>query len=400
MIRLYVDILTNRITGYNRIAGKGFSRDAILLADSELEKLHTILEKELYYIDGEITEGGTSKDEFSEESGKLELECTELRRKVDHEQALFVDSLIAGMKAEDAARIAKQNRDALEASEQKLEQITRQREEKAKQAAVEKFEKEEQGIKYKYFLSMVTIVRDENNYLEEWIRYHIEELGFDHFYIYDNESAVPVQEYLEKAGFLHLDKVTVISWPTSENSQQDSHNDFLEKYSLETKWFLAADPDEYVVAGSRGLTELLQENGRYSTIQCLWKCFNANGQSVRSGEPDMLRFTQEVEWDYGINKGKYFAQSNRVESFRNYIPKARLGTDCLDYRDEKIKDFFRLNHYYTRSFEEWVQKMARGTAVPYAGRNFREFFKLNPDMAYLDTGEDYRQKYGPGAGMA
>ena len=64
MIRLYVDILTNRITGYNRIAGKGFSRDAILLADSELEKLHTILEKELYYIDGEITEGGTSKDEI------------------------------------------------------------------------------------------------------------------------------------------------------------------------------------------------------------------------------------------------------------------------------------------------------------------------------------------------
>lgn len=397
MIRLYVDILTNRITGYNRIAQEGFCRDAIRIADKELEKLNAFMEKEFYYIDGEIIEGSVApKDGCSEESG--ELEYMELREKVDCEHKIFMDNLISGMKAEEAAGIAKKNRDALEAAEKQREQRNGQQKEKTKQAVIEKFEKEERGIDYKYFLSMVTIVRDENDYLEEWIRYHIEELGFEHFYIYDNESAVPVRKYLEKADFPHLDKVTVINWPTSENSQQDSHNDFLEKYSLETKWFLAADPDEYVVAGSRTLKEILQENGQYSTIQCLWKCFNANGHRTKSDEPDMLRFTEEAEWDYGVNKGKYFAQSNRVESFRNYIPKARPGTDCLDYRDEKIKDFFRLNHYYTRSFEEWIQKMARGTAVPYARRNFREFFELNPDMACLDTGEDYRQEYGPGKG--
>ena len=62
-------------------------------------------------------------------------------------------------------------------------------------------EEEKKDIAYKYFLSMVTVIRDENDYIEEWIRYHIEELGFEHFYLYDNESSIPAKRYLEDTGF-------------------------------------------------------------------------------------------------------------------------------------------------------------------------------------------------------
>lgn len=397
MIQLYVDIVTNKITGYNCVVSSDYSRDSILVEDTELEKLKDFLIKEFYFVDGEIIEGNDAiKDVYSIQLNNINQQLLELQAKVDKEYTIFLDNIISGMDMQQAASISEQNRAALEEIKNQKTELENAHGEEIKRAAVNLMEQEEQGIDFKHFLSMVTIVRDENDYLEEWIRYHIEDMGFDHFYIYDNESAVPVKEYLENAGFPYMEQITVINWPTSGNSQKDSHNDFLKNYSLETKWFLAADPDEYIVIHSsdRTLKQFLSENGHYSTIQCLWKCFNANGHVEQSKETDMVRFTQEVEWDYGKNKGKYFAQSNRVERFTNYTPSARHDTKTLTFLDDSVKEFFQLNHYYTRSYEEWIRKIERGTAVPYAKRKFAEFFELNPELVYLNAGRSEEQKYG------
>lgn len=392
MVELYVDIVTNKITGYNRIIPKD-AMDCILVDEKELQKLKGFPGKSYYYMDGEIVEKEDLEGSFFWELGSLDLEYAKLHGDVSNEQKVFMDNILAGVAMEQAAQIAKQNRENLLGLEKQREVLVESHQKASMEAILNQFEEEEVKIDYKYFLSMVAVVRDENDYLEEWIRYHIEEMGFDHFYLYDNESETSVQEYLEGAGFQHLDKVTVVPWATSGNTQQDSHKHFLEEYSSETKWFLAADPDEYVVLknDSKPLKRFLEENSAHSAIECIWHHFNANGQEKKTEGTDMERFTEEVDWVYGKGRGKRFAQSNRVKSFTNYRPHMRFGMPV-----ENEKDFFQLNHYYTRSYEEWMQKMARGTVVPYAKRRFSEFFELNPDMAYLDTGEDYKQEYGPG----
>ena len=43
------------------------------------------------------------------------------------------------------------------------------------------------------YLALCCIVKDENMFLKEWLAYHAL-LGVEHFYIYDNMSAVPVRE--------------------------------------------------------------------------------------------------------------------------------------------------------------------------------------------------------------
>lgn len=397
MIQLYLDKLTNKILGYNTVVPKGISKNLILVDDEYLTEIKDLINKNLYYVDGEIIEDNDKKNILLEQINDLNEKIFEFQDKVNNEYKLFMDNIISGMSLEDASEISRGNREQLEALKREKDVLDKQREDETKKAIMQKLEKEEEKIQYKYFLSMLTIVRNENDYLEEWIRYHIEELGFEHFYIYDNESSVPVRTYLEENNFKYLDKLTIIDWQTSENSQQDSHNDFLEKYSTETKWVFPADPDEYIVLKEEGksLRTFLEENSKYSSVQCLWKCFNANGYTDKNDEPDMVRFTQEVKWNYGVNKGKYFAQSNRINNFTNYVPNPRYDTDTLNFKSDTVKDFFQLNHYYTRSYEEWVEKINRGTCVPYAKRSYSEFFELNPDLKYLDTGEVKFQEYCP-----
>ncbi|MCL2797815.1 MAG: glycosyltransferase family 2 protein [Firmicutes bacterium] len=42
----------------------------------------------------------------------------------------------------------------------------------------------------KYDCSICLIIRDESEYLEEWLRWHIGQ-GVEHFYIYDHDSKIP-----------------------------------------------------------------------------------------------------------------------------------------------------------------------------------------------------------------
>ena len=45
------------------------------------------------------------------------------------------------------------------------------------------------------YLSLCLICKDENDYLPEWLDYHIL-MGVDRFYIYDNESRISLRESL------------------------------------------------------------------------------------------------------------------------------------------------------------------------------------------------------------
>ena len=399
MVQLYLDAVTGRITGYNTIIPYGYV-DENLVGDGILPSLAGLAGGQaLYYADGQVTgtapaigDGGLC--------GELEAvnrEIAGLAARAGTGNKAFMDNIIGGMSLEEAREAAAKDREELQKLEGRRDILGQEYKELACSIADRRFQQEEERAGWEYFLSMATVVRDENGYLEEWVRYHIEQVGFEHFYIYDNESSVPVKDYLESVNFKYMDRLTIIPWGTSRATQEDSHNHFLKNYAQGTKWFLAADPDEYVYIkdGSRTLREFLEANSQYATIKCLWRHFNANGQVSKTAGTDMERFTQETGWEGWKHGGKKFAQSNRVSRFRSYVPVERMGARALGYGDGAAKDFFQLNHYVTRSWEEWQQKIRRGSSNPGYRRKLSMFFELNPDMAYLDTGEDMEQGYGP-----
>ena len=50
---------------------------------------------------------------------------------------------------------------------------------------------------------------------------------------------------------------------------------------------------------------------------------------------------------------------------------------------ENIYPRVKINHYMTRSYQDWVEKMSRGSSDPVFKRKFNTFFGYNPDMMYL-----------------
>lgn len=400
MIELFVDILNNKILGYNSsiIDEKRKFPNRHIIDNPELEKyiIQNIASKGLFYSNGEIIEKDIDDSEDESELKALSDRKAQLQALVDNEHKILMDNILSGMTLEEASFISKNNRDTLKALDDKIVELENKIQDSRSAEMNSRFEQEESSIDYKYFLSMVTIVRDENDYLAEWIRYHIEEMGFDHFYIYDNESSVPVEKFLQSIDFKYLDKLTIIDWKTSNQSQEDSHNDFLENFRNETRWFIGMDPDEYITLKNSGQTliDFLKAHLNCATIKCLWKHYNANGHETKTDEPDMVRFTQETDWEDWKHGGKKFAQSNRIGGFYSYVPVPKEYTINLDYENEEVQDFFQLNHYYTRSYEEWVQKIKRGSSNPNFRRKYSDFFELNPDMKHLDIGEDYEQGYG------
>ena len=398
MIEIYIDILTDKIIGYNdTIQPKPiYSKNRIVIDnfDDELFIKQHIYSGNLYFVD----ERPVLLNKKEKDTKTLELfdELSTIENLVDNEQKVFMDNIISGMDINEASKISRENRTRLKELKSMIDNQTNDDEERRRKKMTEMLVEEEKDIVYPYFLSMITIVRDENDYLEEWIRYHIEEMGFDHFYIYDNESQVSVETYLKSVNFKYLDKITIVEWETSEKSQEDSHNHFLETFRDETKWFMEMDPDEYIVLKNDGktLVEFLNDHSEYSTIKCLWKHFNANGHVTKSNEPDMIRFTQDTTWDDYKHGGKYFALTHRIERFYSYVPIPYQYTPTLGHESKDVQEFFQLNHYYTRSYEEWVQKIKRGSSNPRFFRRYSDFFELNPDMKYLDTGENFAQTYG------
>lgn len=396
MIQLFIDYATNKILGYNTIIPQDII-DVVLVEDENLDKLSNIdIFDNLYYENGSVIEKDET-DTIYNELKELLTEEAKLSDLVNNENKIFMDNILNDVSIEDAKNVIKENRKKLDGLKTRKKEFENNYMIKRNDTVISKFISEEESIENKYFLSIITTVRDENEYLEEWITYHADIFGVEHFYIYDNESKISVREYLESIQFKYLDKVTVIDWKTSAHTQQDTCNDWLSKYKTDTKWFIVMDVDEFITLknNSKTLRAFLEENSNFASIKCVWKHYTANGQENKSNEPVRERFTQETTWGDEKHGGKMFAQSNRISHFLSYVPMVRLETSTLDYDNETTTNFFQLNHYITKSYDEWIEKIERGSVNPNYMRKYQEFFEINPDMEYLNTGEKYAQTYCP-----
>uniref|UniRef100_A0A6C0JQ54 Glycosyltransferase family 11 n=1 Tax=viral metagenome TaxID=1070528 RepID=A0A6C0JQ54_9ZZZZ len=114
----------------------------------------------------------------------------------------------------------------------------------------------------KHILSVSSVIKNEQDHIEQWLDYHIDR-GVDHFYLYDNNSddKDKLKEVLEpynKRGYISLIdwsfpfKVYIpVVFPIPLDSlyfcQVVALNHCIHKYGNETRWLINMDPDEYMV---------------------------------------------------------------------------------------------------------------------------------------------------------
>lgn len=237
-------------------------------------------------------------------------------------------------------------------------------------------------INFKYYSSILLLVKNENRYLKEWLDWHLYHCKFDHIYLYEN-SDENVREVTDR----YKDKVTILSSRRWKNIQTSAYNDFLKKFALETRWIAVIDIDEFIQCDD--INAFLRSKEGYADVMLQFKEYGADGHIQYNDVPVQERFTNPVDVE-GNNAPKHIVQPLLVEYFRTHYP--RYNVNEHEKWDEPVDGVY-FKHFYTKSYEEWVEKMKRGSCDPNWLRKYEEFFWYNPEMSYLKE-DGIKQIYG------
>ena len=254
-------------------------------------------------------------------------------------------------------------------------------------------------------LAIMCIAKNEAPYLKEWIEYH-RMVGVKRFYLYDNESTDNTKEILEP--YIKNNIVVYHFLPnhhiTNQFPQMEAYNDAIYKYRDRVRWLAIIDADEFIIPMEKEtIPEFLEEYNQYSAVAINWVNFDSSGHEtkptahgglltanytrVNKNKPRTVKCIvnpKKVVNYVSAHYGLYYLGSSAVtENFE-----AIRGKQTKYHSSKKI----RINHYVTKSREEYINKLTRNEVGTF------NIYKFNENALNFkgETEEDlFIQKYVP-----
>lgn len=210
-------------------------------------------------------------------------------------------------------------------------------------------------------LALVLFCKDEHPYLEEWLDYH-SSIGVEWFFIYDNGSTPPIRPNREN--------VTVIRWDDNHWGRQcRAYAHCLKDYGLDFKWMGFIDTDEFIVPRTgKMLPEFLEDYKEFGGLAIYWLCFGSNGHTTKQ-KSVLESYTRRARAKYDGNiHYKCIVQPRftcPIESDTPHLPVFSGGKYAVDETGLPLggphrSSLIQLNHYITRSKEDYEEKLKRG----------------------------------------
>ena len=242
-------------------------------------------------------------------------------------------------------------------------------------------------------LAICAIVKNEAPYIEEWIKYH-KMVGVQKFYIYDNESTDNLVSVLAPYIYNGLVEYTQIE---GYAKQMIAYNECLEKCRENVKWLAYIDLDEFIIpVKGYSLAKILEEYEEYPGVGINWFLYDSNG-FIRKPKGGVIENYIRCHYNYNYPENHHIksivrpSQVIKMETPHNAIYKEnKLAVDenknfikgDWDFiKDENIARAFtnnvsgnklRINHYWSKSFEEVLFKINRGKVSIKAKRTLEE----------------------------
>ena len=222
-----------------------------------------------------------------------------------------------------------------------------------------------------YSIGMCVIVRDESHYLLEWLDYY-SMLGIEVFYIYDNNSALPVDRLLDdynSTGELVLRSVTGV-WP-----QLEAYNHCLVNDGRDCQWLGFLDIDEFLVLQSPNcLRDFLSHYSGYGGVGINWVMYGPGSHDRRPAGSQIRNYTCRLPIENPVNRHiKSFVQPAHVLDIPNpHFANYKKGYFCVNEIFNYIEGAFsnisinkaRINHYFTRSKSDFTEKTRKSLGGP------------------------------------
>lgn len=225
-------------------------------------------------------------------------------------------------------------------------------------------------------LSIVSIVKDEAPYLEEWLEYHLLQ-GVSHFHIYDHGSTDSTRKILDN----YSEYVTWWPWQFAQlptvNPQRAAYANALMAHGNSEDYFAFLDCDEFIIVKSElypldMILDSCVEGTDTAVIIANWRLFGTSGHVEKPDGLVIENFTHRQE-DFNQHV-KCFCIPSRVERPGNdahtFIPKKgytvrnsrrmimEQNTPFHPVGDEIPA--IEIAHFHTKSKEEYRARLARG----------------------------------------
>jgi hypothetical protein len=225
----------------------------------------------------------------------------------------------------------------------------------------------------KPYLSVCGIYLNEAPYLREWVEFH-RLVGVEHFYLYNNRSTDNHREVL--APYIDEGLVELTDWDVFPG-QMEAYDDCLERHRDESDWIAFIDLDEFLFSPTgRSLPDMLTEYERWPGVGVNWALFGPSGHTARPDGLVIENYVRRSDKKGHNDKIKSIVDPRRVRNFclahffvfhgephvavdeNHRLIDARPGSP-YSTTDEISFERFRVNHYTTKSEEEFRQKQQR-----------------------------------------
>lgn len=244
-------------------------------------------------------------------------------------------------------------------------------------------------------VAVCSMIKDEQNYLKEWIEYHLN-IGISCIYLYEDDinnsssHANICKEYQN----VYLDKFTnmVVLNGRKVNKQCELWNAFISKYRNDIDYVAFIDIDEFIAFGNGySLNDLIEDCDKRGATILPWKCYGANGLEDNLDYRVVETFTKEAADFFDPNAYKSFAKLKGSQN-KEYMLNHHLHSSLVGLENSKTNlGKYYLKHYITKSFKEYYDKLTiRGDIMNT--RRIKDFFRYNQDM--INRKDELIKKYG------
>lgn len=211
-------------------------------------------------------------------------------------------------------------------------------------------------------IAVCAIMKDENQYIEEWSN-HYKNLGFDHIFIYDNNSKIPLVS--EK------DYITIVNWPDDKfKSQSRSYLSCAKNEGKDYDYILFIDADEFYMSKSmnihKDIENLKNKYGDFDGLGLYWRIYGQPKPYLEKRQA-IEKYTQY----FGNTHIKSLLKPKLILDFPDpHKGHLKPGSKYIDELNRTVvspiglhtsEDIY-IKHIFTRSKEEFKDKLERGDA--------------------------------------
>ncbi len=221
-------------------------------------------------------------------------------------------------------------------------------------------------------LAICAIFKNEEPYVQEWLNFHFL-VGARKFYIYLNNCDDNTYEKIMSWQYGHL--VEIFDWPM-QPGQLQAYQHCINR-GTDDEWIAFIDSDEFLHSRSKeSIIEILDSiPSNYTTVVVNWLIFGSSNIKEKIDKPVLETFKRRAEFTFPANKiiksivrnncngvvrSCHFIETSGEPCYSNGLP-CDIGHDGV--ANEFFSSHLVLNHYFTKSHQEWTIKKLRGRAT-------------------------------------